>query len=86
MAVDTRDKRMSLLGFGAPVPRMLPNSDGAFENADMAQLLYLYPGISLIGGGVVTHGQGWFIEGPPLQRKLEIRFAPQRDSMQFIRR
>lgn len=47
MAVDTRNKRMSLLGLGLPVPSVLPNPDGAFGAADRAQLLWLYSGIAL---------------------------------------
>lgn len=42
MAVDTRDKRMSMLGFGSPVPRVLPDPAGGFDAADRAMLLYLF--------------------------------------------
>ena len=48
MAVDTRDKRMSMIGLGSPVPSVLPNPDGAIGAADRAQLLWLYSGISLV--------------------------------------
>lgn len=51
MAVDTANKRFSLIGFGSPVPRMLPIPDGAFNAADRAMLLYLYHGLAL--GAVV---------------------------------
>ena len=45
MAVDSRDKRMSLIGLAAPVPAVLPNPDGAFSQGDRQQLLWGYPGI-----------------------------------------
>lgn len=48
MAVDSRNKRMSLVGFGLPVPRVLPNPDGSLsDGADRGMLLYLYHGIAL---------------------------------------
>lgn len=47
MAVDSRDKRMSMIGLGSPVPRILPNPAGAFADAGRAMLLYLYYGIAL---------------------------------------
>lgn len=47
MAVDTRDKRFSLIGFGSPTPRVLPIADGTFSAADRAMLLYLYHGLTL---------------------------------------
>lgn len=47
MAVDTRNKRMSLIGFGAPTPRVLPNPDGTVAAADRAMLLYLYAGLDI---------------------------------------
>jgi len=44
MAVDTRDKRMAMIGLGSPVPRVLPNPDGSFNSADdRYMLLFLYP-------------------------------------------
>lgn len=48
MAIDTRDKRFSLLGLGQAhgSPWVLPNPTGAFETApDRAQLVYLYRGV-----------------------------------------
>lgn len=48
MAVDTRDKRFSLLGFGSGLFKAAPNPDGGFASAgDRAFLAYLYPGIAL---------------------------------------
>lgn len=47
MAIDTRDKRFSMMGFGAPTPRVLPNPAGTFNAADRAMLLYLYHGLTL---------------------------------------
>jgi hypothetical protein len=45
--IDTRDKRMSLIGFGLPVPRVLPDPDGDVAVADRPQLLFLYAGLTL---------------------------------------
>jgi len=42
MAVDTRDKRMSLIGLALPVPRVLPNPDNSITAPDRAMLLFLY--------------------------------------------
>lgn len=48
MAVDTRDKRFSILGFGRGVFGATPNPDGGFAvAADRAQISYLYAGIAL---------------------------------------
>lgn len=47
MAADTRDKRMSMVGFGLPTPRILPSPDGGFALADRPQLLFLYAGLAL---------------------------------------
>lgn len=56
MAVDTRNKRFSLLAFGKPLPYVMPNPDGSFANAnDRAQLVYLYHGLTpaAAGGGTL---------------------------------
>ena len=43
MAVDTRDKRMSLLVLALPLGRVIPNPDGSFANAaDRSHLSYQY--------------------------------------------
>lgn len=44
MAIDTRNRRMALIGLGSPVPRVLPHPDGAFNTAnDRYMLVFLYP-------------------------------------------
>lgn len=52
--VDTRNKRMSLIGFGSPTPRLLPDADGTLDAADRAMLLYLYPGLSLEAAAAIA--------------------------------
>lgn len=47
MAIDSRNKRMSLLGMGSPIPTVLTNADGAVETADRAMFLWLYYGLAL---------------------------------------
>lgn len=53
MAIDTRDKRFSLLGMcqahGAPV--VFPNPDGTIDHTDFEHLLYGYDGIEFAGPG-----------------------------------
>ncbi|MDO8632641.1 MAG: hypothetical protein Q7R41_19330 [Phycisphaerales bacterium] len=54
MAVDTRDKRFSMLGFGQAwnSPNVMPNPDGAFTSGtDFEHLLYAYAGRSFDGNG-----------------------------------
>jgi len=43
---------MSLLGFGQVhgLPYVLPNPDGTIDSNDRAQLIHLYPGISIVSG------------------------------------
>ena len=42
MAVDSRDKRFSIMGLGSTTLNVLPNPDGTIGNADKLQLLSLY--------------------------------------------
>lgn len=53
MAVDTRDRRFSMMGLLTPVG-LMANPDGTIADADRAQLLWLYPGISIVAVGVVA--------------------------------
>lgn len=44
MAVDSRNRRMAMIGLGSPVPRVLPHPDGGFSTAnDRYMLVFLYP-------------------------------------------
>lgn len=46
MAVDTRNKRFSLIGLAAPMLLVLPLADGSFDTvADRQHLAYMYAGI-----------------------------------------
>lgn len=50
MAVDSRDKRMSLLGFGlgpSVQPQVVPNPDGTIGTQDRAHFAHLYAGLAL---------------------------------------
>lgn len=62
MPVDNRNKRMSLIGFGSPVPRVLPDPDASFANAnDRSMLEYLYHGtLTAITGQLEDIFKGMF--------------------------
>ena len=47
MAVDSRDKRMSMVALGSPVPAVLPNPDSTIGTQDRAMLAWLYHGLAL---------------------------------------
>ena len=50
MAVDTRDKRFSLISLSQPIHWFAPNPDGAFDTEqDRGQLVYMYSGITASG-------------------------------------
>lgn len=47
MAVDTRDKRFSMIGIGSALFKAMPNPDGGFASAaDRQMLAYTYSGIA----------------------------------------
>jgi len=46
MAVDTRNKRASLVSFALPFGRVFPAADGAISTADRKHLGFSYPGIA----------------------------------------
>lgn len=45
MAIDTRDKRMSMIALAFPSGRVLPHRDGDITQEDFEQFLYLYRGV-----------------------------------------
>lgn len=47
MAVDTKDKRFSMLSFGSG--ELLPDPDGGFDGPDRQHLLECYAGIAFQG-------------------------------------
>lgn len=47
MAVDSRDKRFSMMGLLQPVPSVLPNPDGTIGLPDQNQYAFMYHGIDL---------------------------------------
>jgi len=61
MAVDSRDKRFSIMGLSQPVPSIYANPDGTIGTQDRAQLVFLYSGIALgsaAGLTVLNFGRG----------------------------
>lgn len=46
MAVDTRNKRFSLLGLAVPMALVLPLADATIGQADRQQFAYCYSGIA----------------------------------------
>lgn len=59
MAVDTANKRYSLIGFGQVTPRLLPVPDGTLDAADRALLLGLYAGITQRGAVSIVDDFVW---------------------------
>jgi hypothetical protein len=47
MAIDTRDKRASILMLALTFSRVYPNPDGALTNEDRQHMGYVYRGISI---------------------------------------
>lgn len=47
MAVDTAQKRFSMMGLGSPIPSMVSVPTGSVAAAMRADLVYLYSGITL---------------------------------------
>jgi len=47
VAVDSQDKRMSMMGLGAPVPSVFPDPDNSLSVYDRAQYLWLYAGLDI---------------------------------------
>jgi hypothetical protein len=45
VAVDTRDKRASCIGFDFPSRAVFPNPDGSFNQGDRQHIAYVYRGI-----------------------------------------
>jgi hypothetical protein len=48
MSLDSRDKRMSMVGVMKPNVRLLKNPSGAVDATSRAMLIFLYSGIGLI--------------------------------------
>lgn len=74
MAIDTRNKRASALGFGLVCLLQLPLADGTIDAADRQQMSSAYSGIAATGSSINTRdrrasasvvGQTWQIQ-PPL--------------------
>lgn len=55
MAVDTRNKRFSMMMLALPFGRVLPNPDGGFAQGDYEQLLLGYAGVQFSGPGDPRH-------------------------------
>lgn len=50
MAIDTANKRYSILNFGSTGRNLMAEPDTSVDDADRFQLLNLYAGITLAGG------------------------------------
>ena len=73
MAIDSRNKRFSLLGFGQPhqIPCVLPNPDGSLANVfDRAMLIYLYAGLDITTGSPMWLRMGGVPHWRPGPRQL----------------
>jgi hypothetical protein len=54
MAVDTRDRRASVLLLAEPFGRVLPHPDGAVTQPDRQQLSLFYRGISALAANIMA--------------------------------
>lgn len=76
MALNTRNRRMAMLGLGSPVPRILPHPDGGFNlTNDRYMLLFLYPifpepVVSSVKRGT-SHGGLWYWDIEKIKREDE---------------
>ena len=78
MAVDTRNKRMSLIGLCSPVPAMLPDPDGTIAAVDRFMFLWLYY-IALVRR--FSRAQT-VIDSMPMPM-VQVIFTPVAESIQF---
>lgn len=62
MAIDTRNKRFSMMGLNQPSPSVMANPDGTIGLADKAQLLFLYAGIALAVPVIVSPDEYFILE------------------------
>lgn len=60
MAIDTTEKKFSLLNYGLPWPATLPEADGSLDEGDKVHLLNLYSGIEI--AVAVSATEGWVLE------------------------
>ncbi len=63
MAIDTAEKRLSMLNFGLPWWTTLPASDGAIDAGDRLHLLGLYSGIAVAVTVVETETESLRLPG-----------------------
>lgn len=68
MAVDTRNRRFSMLGLAFPSRAVLPDPDGSFERVDRLQLSYRYPLVTVGGFMCIPAGMVYVPGAQALQR------------------
>lgn len=70
MAIDTQQKRASAMFIGLPfrAPLLVPDGD-LDDDADRAQLAYLYSGLDYDGGGSAAAVNDWYITVSPRVRR-----------------
>lgn len=79
MAVDSRNRRMAMIGLGSPVPRVLPHPDGAFSTAnDRYMLVFLYPIFTEVPPAPTPDAGGSSGAGRPWPQKLINVILPHR--------
>jgi len=75
MAVDTKEKRLSMMNFATGGDITLPEADGAIDNDDKQHLLECYSGIAFDppAGPVVSVSAGRNLEWLLMYRTLGLR-------------
>jgi len=59
VAVDSRDKRFSMVGLGSPVPSVFPDPDNTISVYDRAQYLWLYAGLDISSAVTAVLADVW---------------------------
>ncbi len=77
MAVDTRNKRASILGIGLVAALLLPAPDGGITAPDREQVAFTYSGIPASGG---AHATPWCASATGISGDTSVRYYPVGDT------
>jgi hypothetical protein len=75
VAINTRNRRFSLVGMARPWMAVLPNPDGPVDQPDRQHFEYCYPGITFSAGielGAAGIGATWVLSASRTTWKLPV--------------